>query len=735
MPRLVHPLGVPRRRHPPPKEEGPVPGSSKVRPDSDIAPAREHDNPSVTQPEVSARLEDDFSGWSKLEIALYWAGLGVPVLPLWDIIEKGGRLRCACGKPNTAKGHKPGKHPRTLHGVNDASGDLDRVRRWWEDTPDAHVGLATGHEFAGTGRYLVVLDFDSRDGLVLWERAGCTEPKTYQVRTGRRGYGRHLYFLAPVPLSSSRGDLSFLGVDNVDVRGLGGYVVAPAMLHAEGRAYEALSGCSEIAMLPSEVQRLLFPPGAGRSSKSSGRSSVTGLDPAFLERAVNAELNRLPTSDMPPMVQELLDRRPVSGKRSEAAMQAFIALARLTDDDELVAGTILASNIGERYHEAIDSRGLVAGLKYLLGEVHSARQFLESLADSGKDHRRRFVEQVAEAARIRLAPKCGTCLKILLGMLRLAADRAVPTFSASQKEIAIEAGVTAQTVAVHRTHLVDFGWIEIVREPVPLSQRSYVYRLMGQSVTPSPQSGFGPRQLAGGNEVTHGLPLSLSAREDGKPKSQRVALDVSDDGWRWGATSRLWETLQYLSYDRDTHIPELMRRTGKQRKAIHRALKRANEKGLIAGRSRGDPYRLHPDFDAHLAALARDRGTAGKKVEAKEQLALEREERRKFLAEREGELRSLEEEAGIDIEAETRQLLREVARSKSKGKRLQTPIPPTQRRSKKSARTTSSSTSTRDHEAATPGGDRQRQVIPSKRATRGPARRTGQTKSTGLSQR
>ena len=129
-----------------------------------------------------------------------------------------------------------GKRPLTAHGLKEASTDLALINAWWERWPDANVGIATG---AVSG--LVVLDVDAKAGGVASLREMLAThgklPEGVAVRTG--GGGAHLYFTHPrvaVPNSASK-----LG-PGLDVRGDGGYVVAPPSVHASGAAYEWLPG-------------------------------------------------------------------------------------------------------------------------------------------------------------------------------------------------------------------------------------------------------------------------------------------------------------------------------------------------------------------------------------------------------------------------------------------------------------------------------------------------------------
>jgi len=154
-----------------------------------------------------------------LEHALRYARRGWRVFPIWPI--RNGR--CACG---TACGRDGGKHPigrLAPHGVHDATTAEATITRWWTDTPDANIGIATG---AVSG--LVVLDVDGEDGeasLAALEREHGPLPATPTVLTGK---GRHLYFTYPgVPVPNR-----VRVAPGLDVRGDGGYVVAPPSTHA-----------------------------------------------------------------------------------------------------------------------------------------------------------------------------------------------------------------------------------------------------------------------------------------------------------------------------------------------------------------------------------------------------------------------------------------------------------------------------------------------------------------------
>lgn len=161
-----------------------------------------------------------------VDAALSYAARGWPVFPLHGITDAG---RCTCGGTGCTS---PGKHPRTVDGFKSATVDGDRIRRWWTDYPDSNIGLVTGQASG-----LVVVDCDSATATQAWEDAH--QPWTVQSSTGK---GAHYFYRHPgLPIPNRAAFLP-----GTDLRGDGGYVVAPPSRHATGRRYEwelAPDGC------------------------------------------------------------------------------------------------------------------------------------------------------------------------------------------------------------------------------------------------------------------------------------------------------------------------------------------------------------------------------------------------------------------------------------------------------------------------------------------------------------
>ena len=131
---------------------------------------------------------------------------------------------CTCGKSCKS----PGKHPMTPRGLHDARCDVDLIRAIAEDTPWANIGIRTGPESG-----VWVLDLDGEEGIqefAEWEAEHGAVPRTWTARSGSGG--RHLYFKYP-PEMVIKNSTKVVG-RSIDIRGVGGLIIAPPSLHVEG---------------------------------------------------------------------------------------------------------------------------------------------------------------------------------------------------------------------------------------------------------------------------------------------------------------------------------------------------------------------------------------------------------------------------------------------------------------------------------------------------------------------
>jgi len=213
-----------------------------------------------------------------LDYALHYASLGIPVLPLHYITIDDS---CSCGE---AKPCKKGKHPfgrLVPHGLTDATTDEEAIRQWFEGKP-YNVGICTGTESR-----IFVLDRDDRDGgeqsLADLEGTHSTLPATLSQRTGN---GVHYLFNLPTdqPIKNSAKKIA----PGLDIRGIGGYIVAAPSIHVNGNTYTWLD-CElptrdQIADAPLWLLDLLSQEGkpvsgtcAPRAAKSSNAAFMAGV--------------------------------------------------------------------------------------------------------------------------------------------------------------------------------------------------------------------------------------------------------------------------------------------------------------------------------------------------------------------------------------------------------------------------------------------------------------------------
>ena len=283
-----------------------------------------------------------------VEAALAYAHRGWAVFPCHHPVPSG----CSCRSPECASA---AKHPRTRRGLHDATIHPEVIARWWSAWPQANVAIRTGAGRPAGARGVVVLDVDplhggdaSLDRLVA---AHGPLPATRLVRTGNDGV--HLYFAHPgetVPNSAG----TRLG-PGLDVRGDGGYVIAPPSVHASGVTYR-WGTIRDLAPLPPWLADLLVAPKHERRP---------GPDPTQLRRdagvsawaatAVEGELARVARAEV--------------GRRNQMLNRAAFVLGQIVGGgylDRAVVASLLeqagvAVGLGARETAQTVESGLGAG--------------------------------------------------------------------------------------------------------------------------------------------------------------------------------------------------------------------------------------------------------------------------------------------------------------------------------------------------------------------------------------
>jgi len=137
----------------------------------------------------------------------------------------------------------------------------EEIRAWWAEHPGANIGILTGEVSR-----LVVVDIDSVEAKEnLKDRLNRYDLNA--VPRSRTGRGWQLFFKPPrLPIPNRTAILP-----NVDVRGEGGYIVAPPSLHRSGKTYKwevPLDG--EPPQMPLELFMLISLPARNERVREHG---------------------------------------------------------------------------------------------------------------------------------------------------------------------------------------------------------------------------------------------------------------------------------------------------------------------------------------------------------------------------------------------------------------------------------------------------------------------------------
>jgi hypothetical protein len=172
-----------------------------------------------------------------------------------------------------------GKEPALHDGFKRATTDPNMITGWWR-IRDHNIGVATG---PGSGVW--VLDIDGEDGEATLRKLEAVHgalPPTVEAITGK---GRHLYFRwltgTNIRNTQVRDD-----IPGLDVRGDGGYVLAPPSIHPSGRAYAwSVDSANEFADAPDWLIEIVT--GKSRSDGALGSATTPEQWLSFLAERVD----------------------------------------------------------------------------------------------------------------------------------------------------------------------------------------------------------------------------------------------------------------------------------------------------------------------------------------------------------------------------------------------------------------------------------------------------------------
>jgi Bifunctional DNA primase/polymerase, N-terminal len=265
---------------------------------------------------------------------------------------------CSCCSRDCSS---PGKHPRIGGGFTNAATTAGEIEQWWRRWPNANIGIRTG---AASG--IVVIDIDTRHGGMrslteLMRRHDPLPADTPRVRTGSGGW--HLFFRhpgSPVPNSAGR-----LG-PGVDVRGDGGYVIAPPSRHVSGRAYRWEIGPDRLGDLPGWLHNLAVPQ----------RSPVRSFDePIRVDRAVGAWARSALDGERHRVATAADGTRNATLNRAAFSLGQIVGagvLDEYTVETALVAGA-MAAGLSEREALATIRSGMRAGTQHPRAPEHRSQ--------------------------------------------------------------------------------------------------------------------------------------------------------------------------------------------------------------------------------------------------------------------------------------------------------------------------------------------------------------------------
>lgn len=210
-----------------------------------------------------------------LNAALDYAERGIPVFPVMPRDKK----------------------PLTKNGFKAATLDYTTICSWWKRWPDANIGIPTGKASG-----FIVLDIDAHkngfESLKALEGKYGVFPDTMESVTGKGG--RHKFFCYRKEIDI-RNSVEMLGA-GLDIRGNGGYVVAPPSIHSSGRTYKKLENSIDwpvpapewfLALLQTSTKKTAQKGNKKTSASATAQPKLTVLCRGVREGKRNDSLARL----------------------------------------------------------------------------------------------------------------------------------------------------------------------------------------------------------------------------------------------------------------------------------------------------------------------------------------------------------------------------------------------------------------------------------------------------------
>jgi len=154
------------------------------------------------------------------------------------------------------------------------------IEKWWGQWPDANIAITTGSKSG-----IFVVDIDPRNGgdesMVELQQIHGALPPTPEVSTG--GGGRHFYFRLPegcrLPSRLATG---------IDLKGHGGYVIAPPSTHISGGSYSWVPKNALVRFSFSDAPEWIISPQSRATEVTEGTEVYRSGSPSTLLPSVDS---------------------------------------------------------------------------------------------------------------------------------------------------------------------------------------------------------------------------------------------------------------------------------------------------------------------------------------------------------------------------------------------------------------------------------------------------------------
>ncbi len=175
--------------------------------------------------------------------------------------------------------------------------DTKRISAWWNRCPSPIIGL----DVKKSG--LIIIDLDGQCGAEDWQDLLADHPDPQAPIVTTPNGGQHIWFRQRPGEARGNGRGSMPKkrrndetgkMEGIDVRGAGGYVIAPGSILADGRKYELHGDLKSIPVLPDWLADLLDPHSAAPvPAPTVQRPSDGSRERAYIDAALEAECSEI----------------------------------------------------------------------------------------------------------------------------------------------------------------------------------------------------------------------------------------------------------------------------------------------------------------------------------------------------------------------------------------------------------------------------------------------------------